>query len=149
MSDEIDELEEPTGDGGAGSGAEDVPDTEFQRLLEKLHTEHNFDFRQYKEVSLLRRIRHRMAQLHVTYSGEPGPTDVLAFPMGEDGLLGDVVICPAEAGRSNEDLEPELRLLVVHGTLHLLGHDHEDPGDKLDMWSRQERYSGVHLEDQE
>jgi len=66
MSDEIDELEEPTGDGGAGSGAEDVPDTEFQRLLEKLHTEHNFDFRQYKEVSLLRRVRHRMAQLHVT-----------------------------------------------------------------------------------
>ena len=66
MSDEIDELEEPTGDGGAGSAAEDVPDTEFQRLLEKLHTEHNFDFRQYKELSLLRRIRHRMAQLHVT-----------------------------------------------------------------------------------
>jgi len=101
------------------------------------------------ELSLSFVSSEEMAQLHVTYSGEPGPTDVLAFPMGEDGLLGDVVICPAEAGRSNEDLEPELRLLVVHGTLHLLGHDHEDPGDKLDMWSRQERYSGVHLEDQE
>jgi len=64
--DELDELDEPTGDDGAGSAAEDVPDTEFPRLLEKLHTEHNFDFRQYKEVSLLRRIRRRMAQLHVT-----------------------------------------------------------------------------------
>src|SRR5438093_4280284 len=69
MSDEIDELDEPTGDDGAGSAAEDVPDTEFQRLLEKLHTEHNFDFRQYKEASLLRRIHRRMGQLHVTNFG--------------------------------------------------------------------------------
>ena len=52
------------------------------------------------ELSLSFVSSEEMAQLHVTYSGEPGPTDVLAFPMGEDGLLGDVVICPAEAGRS-------------------------------------------------
>src|SRR2546422_8218021 len=88
-----------------------------------------------------------MEQLHETYSGEAGPTDVLAFPMGEDGLLGDVVICPAEARRSSDDLDAELRLLVVHGTLHLLGHDHQDEGDRRKMWRRQELYSGVRLED--
>ena len=89
-----------------------------------------------------------MEDLHERYSGEDGPTDVLAFPMGEDGLLGDVVICPAEARRNNEDVEAELRLLVVHGTLHLLGHDHQEAVARREMWTRQERYSGGRLGDQ-
>ena len=89
-----------------------------------------------------------MEDLHERYTGEDGPTDVLAFPMGEDGLLGDVVICPAEARRNNEDVEGELRLLVVHGTLHLLGHDHQEAVARREMWTRQERYSGVRLGDQ-
>src|SRR2546425_6554951 len=89
-----------------------------------------------------------MEDLHQRYSGEDGPTDVLAFPMGEDGMLGDVVICPAEARRNNEDLQAELRLLVAHGTLHLLGHDHQDSVARREMWSRQERYSAVRLGNQ-
>ena len=89
-----------------------------------------------------------MEDLHERYSGEDGPTDVLAFPMGEDGMLGDVVICPSEARRNNEDVEAELRLLVVHGTLHLLGHDHQEAVARREMWARQERYSGVRLGDQ-
>jgi probable rRNA maturation factor len=85
-----------------------------------------------------------MEDLHVRYLDEPGPTDVLSFPQDEDGLVGDVVICPAVAARNHpEDPEAELRLLVVHGVLHLLGHDHEDPGEKAAMWAKQERYSGV------
>src|SRR6266516_1514014 len=63
--------------------------------------------------------------LHERYMDEPGPTDVLAFPMDEDGLLGDVVICPEVAARPGSDVEQELRLLVVHGVLHLLGYDHK------------------------
>ena len=81
-----------------------------------------------------------MSDLHLRYLGEPGPTDVLAFPMDEDGLLGDVVVCPAEAARSNPDLTAELRLLVVHGVLHLLGYDHEDEDDRAAMWARQDRH---------
>lgn len=86
--------------------------------------------------------------LHVRYMGEPGPTDVLSFPLGDaDGatrLLGDVVICPAVAARNNAaDPQGELRLLIVHGVLHLLGYDHEGEDDKAEMWARQERYSGV------
>src|SRR2546425_11146177 len=100
------------------------------------------------ELSLSFVSSEEMEQLHETYSGEAGPTDVLAFPMGEDGLLGDVVICPAEARRSSDGLDAELRLLVVHGTLHLLGHDHQDEGDRRKMWRRQELYSGVRLEDE-
>jgi probable rRNA maturation factor len=51
-----------------------------------------------------------------------------------------VVVCPAEAARNNPDLEGELRLLVTHGVLHLLGYDHEDEEARAAMWSRQDRY---------
>jgi probable rRNA maturation factor len=85
-----------------------------------------------------------IADLHQRYMGEEGPTDVLSFPLDEDGLLGDVVVCPAVAARANPDApEAELRLLVVHGVLHLLGYDHEEDGERAEMWARQERYSGV------
>ena len=59
-------------------------------------------------------------------------------------MLGDVVIAPAVAARNNPD-DPggELRLLLVHGILHLLGYDHEDDDGAAEMWARQERYSGV------
>ena len=100
------------------------------------------------ELSLSFVSSEEMQQLHAKYMQEAGPTDVLAFPMGEEGLLGDVVICPEEARRNDPDLEAELRLLVVHGTLHLLGHDHGDAATRREMWSRQERYSGVRLEDE-
>jgi len=87
--------------------------------------------------------------LHMRYMHEPGPTDVLSFALDdvdEHGvrLLGDVVIAPAVAGRNNPGDPPaELRLLLVHGILHLLGYDHERDIEKATMWARQERYSGV------
>ena len=84
-----------------------------------------------------------MEQLHERYADEPGPTDVLSFPIGEEGLLGDVVVCPEEARRNNADLDAELRLLVVHGVLHLLGYGHEDDEDRRVMWAKQTTYSGV------
>jgi len=92
-----------------------------------------------------------MSELHAEYLGERGPTDVLSFPLDDvdgDGvrLLGDVVICPAYAQRNNDDLAAELRLLIVHGVLHLLGHDHEDEAERAEMWTRQERYSGIRVD---
>jgi len=86
-----------------------------------------------------------MADLHERYLHEDGPTDVLSFPQGEDGLLGDVVICPPFAAANNDDLDAELRLLVVHGILHLLGHDHEDDDERAAMWAKQEAYAGVRV----
>jgi probable rRNA maturation factor len=92
-----------------------------------------------------------MADLHLRYMGEPGPTDVLSFPQDdedEDGVrvLGDVVIAPAVAARNNpEHAEDEVRLLLVHGILHLLGYEHEEDEGRARMWARQERYSGVTL----
>lgn len=87
-----------------------------------------------------------MAELHERYMGEPGPTDVLAFAMdeeeGEDGkrVLGDVIIAPEVAAKNSQNLGAELRLLLVHGILHLLGHDHEDEQEKARMWERQALY---------
>jgi probable rRNA maturation factor len=93
-----------------------------------------------------------IADLHLRYMGEPGPTDVLSFPLDDeeeaDGVrvLGDVVIAPAVAARNNpDDPTGELRLLMAHGILHLLGHDHMDVTAKAEMWVRQERYTGVRV----
>jgi probable rRNA maturation factor len=104
--------------------------------------------REMVEVSLSLVDEDEMADLHRRYMGEDGPTDVLSFPMDEpDGdvhVLGDVVIAPAVAARNNPaDPAGELRLLVVHGVLHLLGYDHERDAERAEMWARQERYSGV------
>lgn len=103
------------------------------------------------ELSVSFVTEEEMAELHERYLGEPGPTDVLAFPLDEvdeEGvrILGDVVICPAVAAR-NDPADPgsELRLLLVHGILHLLGHDHEEEGERARMWELQERYSGVRV----
>lgn len=104
------------------------------------------------ELSISLVTEDEIAGLHERYLHEAGPTDVLSFPLddeaGEDGLrqLGDVVIAPAIAARNNpDDPAAELRLLLVHGILHLLGHDHMDDRERAEMWSRQERYSGVRV----
>ncbi|MDP9295485.1 MAG: rRNA maturation RNase YbeY [Actinomycetota bacterium] len=90
-----------------------------------------------------------IADLHGRYLHEEGPTDVLSFPLEDvdDGvaILGDVVIAPEVAARNNPDVEAELRLLLVHGILHLLGHDHEDETERAVMWERQERYTGIRV----
>ena len=92
-------------------------------------------------------------ELHLRFMDEPGPTHVLSFPLDADDMdergtrvLGDVVIAPAVAARNHpQDPARELRLLVVHGILHLLGYDHEEDDERAAMWARQERYSGVHV----
>jgi probable rRNA maturation factor len=96
-----------------------------------------------------------MTALHVHFMKEPGPTDVLAFPMDELGdqrddtdgtdapptLLGDVVLCPdvatAQAAQAGHSLEAELHLLCTHGILHLLGYDHGDADEEREMFGLQ------------
>ena len=89
----------------------------------------------------------RMQELNLRYRGVDRPTDVLAFsvdfqdPDLEARYLGDVLIsvprARAQAADRNHDLQAELQLLVVHGTLHLLGFDHLEEDEKKDMFSRQ------------
>jgi probable rRNA maturation factor len=103
------------------------------------------------ELSVSLVTEEEIAALHLRYMGEVGPTDVLSFPLDEvdgDGVrvLGDVVIAPAVAARNNpSDPAAEMRLLLVHGILHLLGHDHEDEAERAVMWAIQERYTGVRV----
>jgi probable rRNA maturation factor len=93
-----------------------------------------------------------IADLHEVHMGDPSPTDVLSFPLDEVSaieasiddvpiLLGDVVVCPAVAMRNAPQhagtITDELALLVVHGTLHILGHDHADSEEEQKMQSRE------------
>ena len=95
-----------------------------------------------------------IAQLNEQWMDKEGPTDVLAFPMDElrpglvteepeEGVLGDLVLCPAvaerqatEAGHATKD---EVELLTVHGILHLLGYDHATPDEHSEMFGIQGR----------
>ena len=106
------------------------------------------------ELSILLVTSEVMSELHQRWMDEPGPTDVLSFPMDElrpgstgepapPGLLGDVVLCPdvaagqaLEAGHSTSE---ELLLLTTHGILHLLGFDHAEPDERTEMFDLQRR----------
>jgi len=95
-----------------------------------------------------------MEALHVQWMDEPGPTDVLSFPMDElrpgtedaptpPGLLGDIVLCPQVAETQAREATPahstvdELIMLTTHGLLHLLGFDHAEPDEATEMFGLQ------------
>ena len=94
-----------------------------------------------------------MAELNEKWMEKEGPTDVLAFPMDElrpglvneepeEGVLGDLVLCPAIAEQQGEAAghgrDAEIELLTVHGILHLLGYDHAEPDDHAVMFGLQD-----------
>ena len=93
-----------------------------------------------------------MEVLHIQWMDEPGPTDVLSFPMDElrpgtegqltpAGLLGDIVVCPqvaaAQAETAGHEAINEILLLTTHGVLHLLGFDHAEPEEEKEMFGLQ------------
>lgn len=89
----------------------------------------------------------RMRSLHRRTLGRDRSTDVIAFRLTHDGTLaGDIYVCPAMGRRAAQALgipeREELVRLVVHGTLHVLGHDHPASARRTaaPMWRRQERY---------
>lgn len=83
------------------------------------------------EISVTCVSEREIRELQLRYLGVDRPTDVLAFDLGEgDRLLGDLYVAPEVAGRNaaEHDVSPEQEVLrlVVHGVLHLLGHDHPE-----------------------
>ena len=105
------------------------------------------------ELSVMLVTSDAMAELHERWMDEPGPTDVLSFPMDElrpgregepsEGVLGDVVLGPEVAARqaraAGHSTEEELLLLTTHGILHLLGFDHAEPDEEREMFDLQRR----------
>ena len=107
------------------------------------------------ELSIIAVTTDAMAELHERWMDEPGPTDVMSFPMDElveesrrpdapdmgPALLGDIVLCPefatAQARTAGHGLDDELHLLTVHGVLHLLGYDHAEPDEEREMFALQ------------
>lgn len=104
-----------------------------------------------------------IAELNREHLGQDRPTDVLAFPLdgptvGAGGYepsddsppphLGDVVVCPRVAAEQAPEhagsIEAELTLLVVHGVLHVLGHDHAEPAETLEMQARERAHLQRH-----
>ena len=133
------------------SGIE-VDETVLLRLMEnnlsELHVSADAD------VAILLVDEGAMEALHVQWMDEPGPTDVLSFPMDElrpgtedaptpPGLLGDIVLCPqvaeTQAVAAKHSTLDELILLTTHGLLHLLGFDHAEPEEEKEMFGLQRK----------
>jgi probable rRNA maturation factor len=106
------------------------------------------------ELSVLLVDEDTMSSYHEKYMGEPGPTDVLSFPMDElrppgdedeppVGLLGDIVLCPAvtdrQAREHHRSAAAEAEYLLVHGILHLLGYDHADDAERTEMFGLKDK----------
>ena len=90
----------------------------------------------------------RIAALNREHLGHAGPTDVISFgfaPSAAGAVVGDVYIAPAVARRNAAErgggVREEVMRLVVHGVLHVLGHDHPEDESRYEspMWQRQER----------
>ena len=102
------------------------------------------------DLSILLVDEATMSDYHERFMDLPGPTDVMSFPMDElraprddeeppMGLLGDIVLCPQvtalQASENGREPDAEAEYLLIHGLLHLLGHDHADPEEKAVMFS--------------
>lgn len=95
----------------------------------------------------------RLQELNRNYLGIDAPTDVLSFPASETDpetgarYIGDILIsmprARTQADAAGHPVESEVQLLVVHGVLHLLGHDHADPNEKTRMWKAQAEILGT------
>jgi probable rRNA maturation factor len=97
-----------------------------------------------------------MADLNQLHMGAAGSTDVLSFPIdaadelddADERIVGDIVICPAVAFRNAPNhagtYPDEVALLLVHGVLHLLGHDHADEVERRRMWDRERELLAAH-----
>jgi probable rRNA maturation factor len=93
--------------------------------------------------------RAAISEINRRYLGHRGPTDVISFGLGRPGkrgaVIGDIYICPEvareNAKRQGVPIGEEILRLVVHGTLHVLGHDHPAGASRTTsaMWRRQER----------
>lgn len=104
------------------------------------------------EVAMVISEDEALRELNQRYRNVDAPTDVLAFPnetkgpfvgLGEQPqYLGDVIIsysrAAEQAAEASHSVEAELQLLVVHGVLHLLGYDDQNPSDRAEMWAAQE-----------
>lgn len=101
------------------------------------------------ELSIILVDEGTMEAYHEKFMGLPGPTDVLSFPMDElrvpadgqtppTGVLGDIVMCPTvtarQAPENGRTPDGEAEYLLIHGLLHLLGHDHAEPEEKRIMF---------------
>jgi probable rRNA maturation factor len=99
------------------------------------------------ELSIILTNDARLHELNLNYLGVDAPTDVLSFPASETDpetgarYIGDILIsiprAQTQADAAGHSFEAEVQLLVVHGVLHLLGHDHAEPEEKARMWKAQ------------
>lgn len=96
-----------------------------------------------KEISIALLSALEIKKLNKIYRHKDKVTDVLSFGLDDKHLLGEIVICVEQAKKQAQEkkqsLQSELKLLVVHGTLHLLGYDHEISAKEAERQEAEEK----------
>ena len=127
----------------------DVPEGVADLLITAVtHTLHHQQITPPAQLTLLLTNDKQIQQLNRDFRQIDAPTDVLSFPDGgtppgmDMPYLGDIAIsipyATRQAEQTGHNLAAELQLLAIHGTLHLLGHDHAEPEEKAAMWTAQQ-----------
>jgi probable rRNA maturation factor len=121
----------------------------LRRILSEILKDNDFDPKK-NQFTVVFSSDQELSELNTIYREMSGPTDVLAFPSGEvepdsgKKYLGDIVISMDQVKKQQELFKDNemgvIFLLVIHGTLHLLGYDHYTKSDKKIMWDQQTYY---------
>ncbi len=121
-------------------------DIKVRRLKSDAQTLLHATGRTDSELSILLTDDAHMRELNRTHRGKDKATDVLSFP-GEGAMLGDVVISVDTARRQAADydapLQNEINRLLIHGVLHVLGHDHHEPAERAAMEAEERRLASA------
>jgi probable rRNA maturation factor len=142
---------------------QDFPETALLERAARLTLEISNPLQADADLTIVLTDDRQLHELNLDYLGVDAPTDVLSFPASESdpetgsAYLGDILISiprtMQQAEAAGHPVEAEAQLLVVHGVLHLLGHDHADEDEKSVMWAEQakvlERLGLGHIKIQE
>ncbi len=147
-----------------GDDAPDLPHFDWERLARVIETAFEppcLRGREALRVDVSFVSDAEIAALNRQYRGIAEPTDVLSFPLWEEGgvfsppedwadlPLGDVVVAPEYVARNTHgaaDYDREIVLVIVHGALHLIGHDHDSEERERAMWALQDRVRDAYFE---
>jgi len=126
---------------------QDFPETALLERAARLTLEISNPLHADADLTIVLTDDRQLHELNLDYLGVDAPTDVLSFPASESDpetgstYLGDILISiprtMQQAEAAGHPVEAEAQLLVVHGVLHLLGHDHADESEKSVMWAEQ------------
>jgi len=123
------------------SGLENLLESRVLTLLQRAWQLFDGPYQAFVEVVWMAQAEH--CAVHGKFLNDPSPTDVMAFPYGDEDLFGEILVnldmAADQAKRRHLPIQQEVELYVVHGALHLLGFDDQDEPSRAAMRAAEKR----------